>query len=57
MNSASEIQRSAIITTAVPGGRAVMAWVCVRSLAGTAGSNPGSMSLVNVVCGQVEFSA
>jgi len=36
------------------------AWVCDRSIAAIAGSNPtGSMdmSLVNVVCRQVEISA
>ena len=38
-----------------------MAWVCGHSLAGIAGSNPigrnGCLSLVSVVCCQVEFSA
>ena len=37
------------------------AWVCSRSLAGIAGSNPapghGSVSVVSVVCCQVEVSA
>jgi hypothetical protein len=34
------------------------AWVCGRSLAGIAGSNPaGGMSLVSVECCQVEVSA
>jgi hypothetical protein len=37
------------------------AWVCGRSLAGIAGSNPtgghGCLSLVSVVCCQVEVSA
>jgi hypothetical protein len=37
------------------------AWVCGRSLAGIVGSNPtgvhGCLSLVSVVCCQVEVSA
>jgi hypothetical protein len=37
------------------------AWVCGRSLAGIAGLNPagghGCLSLVNIVCCQVEVSA
>jgi hypothetical protein len=37
------------------------AWVCGRSLAGIVGSNPagghGCLSLVSVVCSQVEVSA
>ena len=39
----------------------IMAWVCGRSLAGIAGSNPagghGCLSIVSVVCCHVEFSA
>jgi hypothetical protein len=45
----------------IPGAARSKAWVCDRSLAGIAGSNPagrhGCLSLVSVVCCQVQVSA
>ena len=44
----------------IPVAARCKAWVCGRSLVGTAGSNPtwrnGCLSLVGVVCCQVEVS-
>jgi hypothetical protein len=52
---------SYVITAPVPVTARSKELVCGRSLAGTAGSNPvgghGFLSLVSVVCRQVEISA
>jgi hypothetical protein len=55
------VEWSCIVVIANPSGRAAKAWVCRRSLAGIAGSNPAGvmdvLSIVSVVCCQVAFSA
>ena len=50
----------AIVIVSVPVAARSRAWVCGRSLAGVAGSNPagrhGCLSVVSVVCCQAEVS-